>query len=133
MSGKRIVIVLVVLFSLMATLPVAADAAGVGTVYEGVSVPGIALGDSRAQVEAVNGPPNSCVDFEVYGAKDHCGYSVEGGGSIGVRYRAPDGGTPSGSPRGFGCHDPVDRRGGRLGDHCRRQHHPGPERQAGCD
>ncbi|MEJ2354139.1 MAG: hypothetical protein P8Y03_30560 [Anaerolineales bacterium] len=98
MLGKRMTILAVVMFSLVVALPVLADATGVGTVYEGVSVPGIALGDSRAQVEAVNGPPRGCHDINELNDLASCSFDVEGGGWVGVSYQGPNGGNAIGSP-----------------------------------
>ena len=54
MSVKRIptFVFVAVLLSFAAAQPVLAAAPEDGTVVEGVSVPGIALGDTRAEVEA---------------------------------------------------------------------------------
>ena len=70
-----------------------------GTVYEGISVPDAALGDFRGAILASYGEPPNCVDFNVQGAKDYCTYDVEGGGEVGINFRGPDGGEPSGSKK----------------------------------
>jgi hypothetical protein len=66
MFRKSMTILVVVLISLAAVIPVLALAPAEGTVVEGVSVPGIALGDTRAQVEAAYGQPKSCTDMAYY-------------------------------------------------------------------
>jgi hypothetical protein len=70
-------------------------------VVEGVSVPGVALGDTRAKVQMAYGDPYSCT--KGYGVDDdaYCTYPVEGLGHVGyvrIHYRGPDGGLPSASP-----------------------------------
>ena len=106
MFRKRITILVVVLISLAAAIPVLAWAPANGTVVEGVSVPGIALGDTRAQVEAAYGQPKSCTDMPYYdgrqGLDGICQFDVEGinngGDVVTVRYFAPDGGPAQASP-----------------------------------
>jgi hypothetical protein len=98
MPGKRMAILAVVLFSLVVTIPVLADAPAEGTVVEGVSVPGIALGDTRAQVEASVGPPSNCVSNNDPPTMESCRFDVEGGGWVSVRYQGPNGGDATGSP-----------------------------------
>lgn len=97
MTIKRVMVLVVVLASLALALPVLAAAPGEGTVYEGVSVPGIALGDTRAAVEASVGPPRSCVSNDDPPTDSSCTFDVEGGGWVGVRYQGPDGGGATGS------------------------------------
>jgi hypothetical protein len=75
-----------------------AEAPGAGLVIEGDSVPGIALGDSRADVEASIGVPDFCQSVESAGDLGSCNFPVEGGGTVSVRYRGADGGNPSNSP-----------------------------------
>ena len=65
-----------------------------GIVVEGVSVPGIALGFTRAEVEEAWGEEQRC---EGTGASS-CYWDVPGGGEARVGFRDPDGGTPSDSP-----------------------------------
>jgi hypothetical protein len=70
-----------------------------GIVVEGVSVPGIALGFTRAQVEDAYGDdPLWCQSGEVPGNKSYCAFAVGGGGQVEVRYRGADGGSASNSP-----------------------------------
>jgi len=68
-----------------------------GIVVEGVSVPGIALGYTRAQVEAAYGDPIWCQNVNGYD-QGSCAFPVEGGGQVDVRYRGADGGPASNSP-----------------------------------
>jgi hypothetical protein len=98
MPVKRISILVVVLLSLVIALPVLADAPGLGTVVEGESVPGIALGYTRAQVEGSYGPPGSCVSNNDPASKEVCSFDVDGGGYVSVFYQAADGGIANGSP-----------------------------------
>jgi hypothetical protein len=98
MYRKVIGLMFAVVLSLTPTVSALAAAPAEGIVVEGVSVPGIALGDSRAQVEAVNGPPRSCRDINELNDAASCSFDVEGGGWVGVFYRGPDGGNASGSP-----------------------------------
>lgn len=88
----------VLLTALVLVTAVLADAPGEGTVLEGVSVPGIALGDKRADVEASVGPHASCSSVEAIGDYASCKFDVDGGGIVWVRYRGPDGGDASNSP-----------------------------------
>jgi len=105
MFRKRLTVLVVVLVSLAAVIPVLALAPAEGTVVEGVSVPGIALGDSRAQVEAAYGQPKSCTDMAYYdgrrGLDGICKFDVEGvnngGDQVTVHYFAPDGGPAQAS------------------------------------
>ena len=106
MFRKSMTILVVVLISLAAVIPVLALAPAEGTVVEGVSVPGIALGDTRAQVEAAYGQPKSCTDMAYYdgrrGLDGICKFDVEGvnngGDQVTVYYFAPDGGPAEASP-----------------------------------
>jgi hypothetical protein len=96
MFRKTIYGMLVVILSLMSPLSVLAAAPAEGNVVEGQSVPGVALGDSRAQVESAFGQPESCRNLSYYdgrvGLNGICDFSVEGGGKVSVYYLAPDGG-----------------------------------------
>jgi hypothetical protein len=68
-----------------------------GIVIEGVSVPGIALGYTRAQVEAAYGDPNWCQNVNGYD-QGSCQFPVEGGGQVDVLYRGANGGPANNSP-----------------------------------
>jgi hypothetical protein len=98
MFRKKSVILLVVVLSLVLALPAFAAAPEQGTVYEGVSVPGIALGDSRMQVDASVGPASNCVSNNNPPTMESCRYDVAGGGWVSVRYQGPNGGEATGSP-----------------------------------
>ena len=65
----------------LVTMPAQADAPAEGLVIEGVSVPGVALGDNRAVIEAVWGPPRNCQNVEEIGDRAACSFPVEGGGT----------------------------------------------------
>ena len=101
MLRKSLFVLLVAVLSLTAVVPVLAAAPATGTVVEGDSVPGVALGDTRAQVQTAYGDPYTCQSGSVPGDKAKCSYPVEGLGHIGqvwIHYRGPDGGLPSASP-----------------------------------
>jgi hypothetical protein len=78
--------------------PAFAAAPAQGVVVEGESVPGIALGATRAQVEAAYGEPRFCQSVEAAGDFASCSFEVDGGGQVDVRYRGPEGGNASNSP-----------------------------------
>jgi hypothetical protein len=101
MPVKRITVFVVLLLSLVIAIPVLAHAPADGTVVEGVSVPGVALGDTRAQVQEAWGDPYSCTKGYEVDDDAYCSYPVEGLGNLGyvrIHYRGPDGGLPSASP-----------------------------------
>lgn len=93
-----IALLIVILFSGIMAYSVLADAPAEGTVVEGDSVPGIALGFTRAQVEATYGQPQGCQDLEVSGDLGFCFFPVEGGGTVSVRYQGSDGLHATNSP-----------------------------------
>ena len=101
MFRKIIFVMSVVVLSLMMTLSALAAAPAQGIVVEGQSVPGVALGDSRAQVEASYGQPDSCQNMSYYdgrqGLDGICRFDVEGGGRITVYFFDADGGPAQGS------------------------------------
>jgi len=80
-----------VLLTVILAFPVFADAPANGEVIEGESVPGLKLGDTRAQVEAVYGGPVHCQDVEVGGDLAWCSYPAEGGSNVSVWYQGADG------------------------------------------
>lgn len=99
MERKRLLLIAILLASLVATVPVLADAPMVGTVHEGDSVPGIALGFSRAQVEDAYGQPNYWQSYAIPDDFAFCTFPVsEGNGSVSVRYRGADDGLAHNSP-----------------------------------
>jgi hypothetical protein len=63
-----------------------------GVVVEGVNVPGIALGFTRAEVVAAYGAPSHCQGSD----RGFCHYDVPEG-DVFVRYRGSDGGVATGS------------------------------------
>jgi hypothetical protein len=90
-------------FSLLSTPSARAAAPDFGTVVEGQSVPGVALGFTRAEVEAAYGPPESCTDQAVYGSDLRgldaiCAFTVIGGGRTTIYHRDVDGSLAKGSP-----------------------------------
>ena len=98
MYNKVKLLLLVMALSLILTVPVLAAAPAEGLVVEGEHVPGISLGDTRAQVESQNGSPMSCQSVEEPADYASCKFNVDGGGSVWVRYRGPDGENASNSP-----------------------------------
>jgi hypothetical protein len=90
-----------VALSLMVTLAVFAAAPATGLVVEGQSVPGVALGDFRGQVEAAYGQPTSCRNMGYYdgrqGVDGICDFDVAGGGRVTVYFFNADGGPAQGS------------------------------------
>jgi len=69
----------------------------VGIVVEGVSVPGISLGFTRAQVEDAYGKPQWCQSSGNPGNRAYCSFPVDGGGQVNVHYRGADGGIANGT------------------------------------
>jgi hypothetical protein len=101
MLRKSLLVLLMAVLSLTVAVPALADVPPQGTVVEGVSVPGIALGDTRAQVQTAYGAPYSCQSGYAVDDKAYCSYPVEGLGHVGhvrIHYRGPDVGLPSASP-----------------------------------
>lgn len=98
-SGAALVIS--VLIASLLAFPGFAAAPHTGEVVEGVSVPGAALGNSRAEVEAAFGQPSSCQDLPYYdgrrGVDGICNFPVEGGGQVIVHYFAADGSPAKGA------------------------------------
>ena len=92
-----IALLIATLISTVMTTPVLADAPAEGTVVEGLSVPGVSLGDTRAQVEAAYGPPYYCSGSEL----SLCQFYVEGGGIVMTMYHGSDGGYATASPDDF--------------------------------
>jgi hypothetical protein len=103
MKKKMLVMVIVLLAVLVSAVPALAHAPAEGTVYEGDSVPGgVALGDTRVEVQAAYGDPFSCTSGYNVDDDATCKYPVEGFADhlvhIYIRFRGPDGGLPSASP-----------------------------------
>jgi hypothetical protein len=86
-------VLLILLTTLGLALPASAlaDAPASGVVVEGHSVPGVALGDTRAQVVAAWGPSDRCYDREVTGDQSDCRFPIDGGGVASVEFRGADG------------------------------------------
>ena len=68
-----------------------------GIVQEGIGVPGVQLGATRAQVEANYGAPGFCQSIQS-GDYAVCTFPVTGGGQVNIRYTGPQGGNASHSP-----------------------------------
>jgi hypothetical protein len=94
MTLLTIAVFIAMLFSGSMAFSVSAAAPAEGTVVEGVSVPGVALGDTRAMVEAAYGQPYYCSGTE----QSLCQFYAEGGGTVSIQYYGPDGGYATGSP-----------------------------------
>ena len=111
MKHKMSAIILTGLLSLVFVLPVSADAPAEGTVFEGVGVPGVDLGFTRAQVTVAYGGPGACQSATA-GDRAHCTFRVTGGGWARVSYQGADGGNASNSPddvvRSIRWYDGVD-------------------------
>jgi hypothetical protein len=93
-----IAILIAILFSGLIAFSVLAAAPAEGTVVEGVSVPGLALGATRAEVEAAYGEPRWCQDLEVNGDLAVCSFPVEDGSGVTVRFQGADGRYARNSP-----------------------------------
>jgi hypothetical protein len=101
MKHRVILTAMVVLLSLLIAVPASAAAPASGTVVEGESVPGLALGATRAIAEASFGAPEACQDFAGSNpaAMDaECRFPVEGGGTVTVYFEGADGGPSEGTP-----------------------------------
>ncbi len=101
MRRKAFLIVLTVAVSLQMASPAFAAVPADGVVVEGVSVPGIALGDTRAQVVDSYGEPRYCQSGGVAGDNASCTYDIDGvpgSGHVWISYRGADGGNASNSP-----------------------------------
>jgi hypothetical protein len=102
MLRKISIVMFGVILGLTLTHLALAAAPAEGIVVEGQSVPGVALGDSRAQVEAAYGQPASCEDMSYYdgrrGLNGICRFEVDGGGRVTAYYFDTDGGPAQGSP-----------------------------------
>lgn len=98
MKRKLWVSLAVVLAALVVAVPVLAAVPSEGTVFEGVGVPGVELGFTRAEVEALNGQPYRCQNFSLPDDMALCVFEASNGGSVIVRYRGADGGFANNSP-----------------------------------
>ena len=130
MKRKALILVVILLVSLATAIPVLAAVPAVGTVTEGAGVPGIDLGDSRAQVEAAFGQPASCQNLPYYdgrqGVNGICEFDVDGGGQVTLHYFYADGGPAQDSPDDmvFSIRWP-EAVSGRLDNDSRREYNPG--------
>lgn len=114
MLRKALLIVLTVALSIQVASPAFAAVPTDGVVVEGVSVPGLALGDTRAQVVDSYGEPRSCQSGGSTGDNASCTYDIDGApgsGHVWVSYRGADGGNVSNSPddvlAGVAWYEPV--------------------------
>lgn len=101
--SRTLLFLLLITLSLVLAVPVLAAAPEEGTVVEGASVPGAALGDTRAEVESAYGPPVSCQSIS-QGDFAFCAFPVDGGGRVWVRYQGADGGNAANSPDDVAYH-----------------------------
>lgn len=93
-------------FGLLSALTALAAVPEFGTVIEGHSAPGAALGDPREQVEALYGEPTYCEGGEMAGDAASCtwildDYPGQGGdvqSQVRVSFRGPDGGAADNRP-----------------------------------
>jgi hypothetical protein len=94
-------IVLTVALTVQLASPAFAAVPDDGVVVEGVSVPGIALGQTRAEVVDSYGEPRSCQSGGVAGDNVSCTYDIDGvpgSGHVWISYRGADGGNAGNSP-----------------------------------
>lgn len=106
MKERIITALFVGAFSLFCALSALAAVPEFGTVIEGQSVPGVALGSTREQVEAAYGEPTRCQSVETAGDAASCTWILEdyigqGGdvqSQVNTRYRGLDGGSASNDP-----------------------------------
>ena len=106
MKERTIAALFIGALSLLSTLSALAAVPEFGTVIEGQSVPGVALGDTRAQVEAAYGEPTRCQSVQNPGDASSCTWILEdyigqGGqvqSQVNVGYRGPDGGSANNRP-----------------------------------
>lgn len=95
---NRVVRLLVTIFWLGLQSPALASPPSSGSVIEGVSIPGLTLGASRAEVEKSSGEPDACQS----GAHQHdraiCVYTTANG-MVEVTYRSGKGRDPKGNAK----------------------------------
>jgi hypothetical protein len=100
LNSNTLLMVALLMTILLSGIPASsalAAAPPTGVVVEGVSVPGIELGFTRAQVEAAYGAPAFCQNVNGLD-QGACQFDVEGGGQVYISYRGPDGGSATNSP-----------------------------------
>lgn len=106
MKMRAITALLIGAINLSAALTAWAAVPERGTVIEGHGVPGVVLGNTRAQVEAVYGEPTRCESGQTAGDGAYCVWVLEdyigqGGdvrSQVGTGFRGPDGGYASDNP-----------------------------------
>lgn len=102
MKNRSLGAAIVALLILTVAHPASAAVPTDGTVYEGVSVPGLALGETREIADASFGAPDSCRDFLWTGSTPEydfeCNYTAEGWGTVTVRFEGAGGGPSLGLP-----------------------------------
>jgi len=106
MKKRTVAALFVGAFSLVSALSVLAAVPEFGTVIEGHSVPDVALGSTREQVEAAYGEPTYCQSVQTPGDAASCtwilgDYIGQGGdvqSQVKTGYRGPDGGGASNDP-----------------------------------
>ena len=106
MNARTVTALFVGAFSLLSALPALAAVPEFGTVIEGESVPGVALGSTREQIEAAYGEPTRCQSGQNPGDAASCTWIVEDyigqGGQIqsqvSAGFRGPDGGSTNNRP-----------------------------------
>ena len=98
MKRELWILIAVLMAPLGVAVPALADVPVQGVVDEGVGVPGIELGFSRAQVETSYGQPLRCQSFQVPNDTAVCVFEASDGAGVTVRYRGADGGFAGGSP-----------------------------------
>lgn len=106
MKRKTVTALIVGSFGLLGALSALAAVPEFGTVIEGESVPGVALGSTREQVEAAYGEPTRCQSGQNPGDAASCTWILEDyigqGGQIQSQvtagFRGPDGGSAGNRP-----------------------------------
>lgn len=106
MKVRHIAALLIGAISLTASFTAWAAVPEYGTVVEGQGVPGVSLGNTRAQVTAAFGEPTRCESGQTAGDGAYCiwvleDYLGQGGdiqSQVGMGFRDPEGGNPSDDP-----------------------------------
>lgn len=106
MKERTIMALIVGAFGLLSTLSALAAVPEFGTVIEGESVPGVALGDTREQVDLAYGEPTRCQSVSIPGDAASCtwilpDYIGQGGdvqSQVNLGYRGADGGPAGNDP-----------------------------------
>ena len=106
MKERALTALFIGVFSLLSTLPALAAVPEFGTVIEGESVPGVALGSTREQIEAAFGEPTRCQSGQNPGDAASCtwildDYIGQGGqvqSQVSAGFRGPDGDSAGNRP-----------------------------------